>query len=111
MLDQLAAFHAHAIDDGTLWREWGDHVTPGTRVDWTLLEELKKLDLYLQEHGVEREISHALIGKFVYHRYLRNRNIISDQKLAQWGIDPVSIFTRYATLQSFLSLINALMSG
>jgi hypothetical protein len=48
VLDQLAAFHAHAIDDGTLWREWGDHVTPETRVDWTLLEELKKLDLYLQ---------------------------------------------------------------
>jgi hypothetical protein len=104
VLDQLAAFRAPEIDNGTLWREWGNHVTPETRVDWTLLEDLKKLDIFLQEQGVRKKISHALIGKFVYFRYLRDRNILSDQKLAQWGINPASIFTRYAAPQSFLSL-------
>jgi hypothetical protein len=104
VLDQLPAFRADKIDDGTLWKEWGDRVTPETRVDWTLLKELEKLDAHLQEHGVSREISHALIGKFVYFRYLRHRHILSDRKLAKWGIDPTSIFSRHATLKSFLSL-------
>jgi hypothetical protein len=102
--NQLAAFQAHAIDDGTLWQAWGDTITPQTRVDWTLLENLKNLDRYLQECRVTREVSHALIGKFVYFRYLRDRNILSDRKLAKWGIAPESVFSRYATLDSFLLL-------
>jgi hypothetical protein len=69
--DQLKAFQASAIDDGTLWQDWGDRITPDTRVDWMLLESLRHLDTYLQhDHGVSREVSHALIGKFVYFRYL-----------------------------------------
>jgi hypothetical protein len=102
--DQLAAFQASAIDDGTLWQDWGDTITLETRVDWTLLENLKNLDRYLQECGVSREVSHALIGKFVYFRYLRDRNILSNGKLAKWGIAPESVFSRHATLDSFLLL-------
>lgn len=114
VLDQLAAFHADKIDDGTLWKEWGGHVTPETRVDWTLLKELEKLDAYLQGHGVSREISHALIGKFVYFRYLRHRDILSDRRLAKWGITPSSIYSRYATIKSFISLdqqVNIWLNG
>ena len=104
VVDQLAAFQANAIDDGTLWQAWGDSITPETRVDWTLLENLKNLDRYVQERGVSREVSHALIGKFVYFRYLRDRNILSDRKLAKWGIAPESVFSRHATVESFLLL-------
>ena len=104
VLDQLAAFQAEAIDNGALWQEWGDHITPETRVDWSLLEQLRKLDAYLQQQSVSREISHALIGKFVYFRYLKDRQILSDRKLAKWGIAPQTVFSRHATLQDFLSL-------
>lgn len=104
VLDQLAAFQAYAIDAGVLWKEWGEHITPETRVDWTLLKQLEKLDAYLQEHGVSRALSHALIGKFVYFRYLQDRNILSERKLAKWGIHPAAVFSRDATLNSFLSL-------
>src|SRR4051812_9406371 len=31
------SFHADAIDNGKLWRDWGREVTPETRVDWKLL--------------------------------------------------------------------------
>ena len=102
--NQLAAFQAHAIDDGTLWQAWGSAITPQTRVDWTFLEHLKNLDRYLQECGVSREVSHALIGKFVYFRYLRDRNILSDRKLAKWDIQPESVFSRSATADKFLLL-------
>jgi hypothetical protein len=102
--DQLAAFQAEAIDDGTLWQAWGDSITPETRVDWTLLEHLRNLDRYVQERGVSREVSHALIGKFVYFRYLRDQNILSDRKLAKWDIAPESVFSRYATVENFLLL-------
>ena len=102
--DQLAAFKAQAIDDGTLWQEWGSHITPKSRVDWRLLEELKKLDIHLQKRGMEQSISHALIGKFVYFRYLRDRNILSNRKLEKWGISPESVFSRRAPLEGFLAL-------
>lgn len=104
VMDQLAEFQASAIDDGTIWKAWGDEITPDTRVDWTLLENLKNLDLYLQEQGTNRDISHALIGKFVYFRYLRDRLILSDRKLAKWGIKSESVFSRQADLDSFLLL-------
>ena len=104
VMDQLADFRASAIDNGTLWNAWGDSITPDTRVDWTLLENLKNLDFYLQEQGTNRVISHALIGKFVYFRYLRDRHILSDRKLAKWDITPESVFSRQADLESFLLL-------
>lgn len=102
--DQLAAFTAQAIDDGILWQEWGEQLNPKNRVDWRLLEELKKLDNHLQTQGAEQNISHALIGKFVYFRYLRDRNILSDRKLEKWSISPRSVFSRHATRKGFLAL-------
>jgi hypothetical protein len=104
VLSQLAAFQAEAIDNGMLWQEWGDRITPETRVDWSLLGKLEQLDAYLQQQNVSRELSHALIGKFVYFRYLRDRQFLSDRKLAEWNIAPQSVFSRYAILEEFLSL-------
>jgi len=90
---------ADAIDSGKIWREWGGEVTPQTRVDWKLLDSLKKLDQWLRQHGgLEKDVSHALIGKYVYLRYLRDRKILSDDRLAEWSLDAKSIFGRTATL-------------
>jgi hypothetical protein len=102
ILEGLAEFRAESIDDGTLWQRWGHAVRPLNRVDETLLRDLEKLDDLLQnEEGVDRKASHGLIGKFVYLRYLRDREILSDEKLAKWGIDPLHIFTSKATLKAF----------
>ena len=90
-------FHADAIDDGTLWRRWGREVRPERRVDWRLLDNLKTLDRWLQRHELTPEMSHALIGKYVYLYYLRHRNILSDRKLDGWNIPQSAIFGRAAT--------------
>ncbi|MBU0579528.1 hypothetical protein KJ628_06200, partial [Patescibacteria group bacterium] len=64
MLKELGAFTALAIDEGIIWQRWGHAADPTSRVDETLLRDLKSLDEHLQEDGVSREASHGLIGKF-----------------------------------------------
>ena len=99
--DKLDSFHANAIDAGQIWQKWGKFVTPETRVDWQLLDRLRRLDNLLQSEGLDRGASHALIGKFVYLRYLHDRDILSDRKLDKWQIRPESLFTRQITPTSF----------
>ena len=106
--ERLCSFRAESIDDGALWRDRGQQVTPETRVDWKLLDSLKALGHWLLDHGLERDTAHALIGKYVYLRYLRQRGILSDRKLAKWGIDPHKVFSRGATLTAFRRLEDAL---
>jgi len=94
-----AGFHADAIDDGTVWRNWGREVRPEARVDWALLKNLQTLDDWLRVNGLRAEVSHALIGKYVYLHYLRDRDILSDRKLQAWKIAKESVFGRDATLE------------
>lgn len=99
---KLVGLYAESIDNGRIWQEWGDQVTPNTRVDYKLLENLRTLDQRLRDDGLDRAASHALIGKFVYLKYLQDRGILSDRKLLKrWGIHPASVFSRSATLKSF----------
>ena len=49
--NKLAAFHASAIDDGTLWQERGSEVESQTRVDWRLLANLEKLGKWLYQRA------------------------------------------------------------
>ncbi len=106
--ERLSAFRAEAIDDGLIWSERGEQVTSETRVDWRLLEGLRKLGEWLFEQGVSQETAHAIIGKFVYLRYLRDRKILSDRKLAKWQIHPDDVFSRRATLTAFRQLEESL---
>jgi len=107
-LDLLAAFRAGAIDDGSVWRQWGENVDPTQRANEMLLADLKELDRQLQARRVAREVAHGLIGKFVYLRYLRDRGILSDRKLAKWGVDAGTVFSRHATLRAFRMVNNRL---
>lgn len=105
----LAAFRAESVDTGNLWKEWGPSVTPETRVDWELLANLEKLDQWLVTSGIEdRSLSHAIIGKFVYLRYLRDREILSDRKLDEWGVGARDVFSREAKLEAFNLVIDGL---
>jgi len=105
----LKGFRADCVDTGNLWKEWGLAVTPETRVDWKLLENLEKLDHWLVGSGIEdRSLSHSIIGKFVYLRYLRDRQILSDRKLEEWNLTPEEVFSRNTSLDSFRTLIDRL---
>ena len=101
-------FHADSIDSGKLWRERGKDVTPEHRVDWKLLDNLRTLDRWLRNAGLKRETSHALIGKYVYLHYLRDRGILSPRKLDRWGIEESSIFGREATIDGVCAVIEQL---
>lgn len=105
VLSLADSFRADRIDDGTLWQKWGRAVTPETRVDWKLLDALNALDQMLQTKGLGRESAHSLIGKYVYLFYLRDRDILSDRKLAKWGIEPSQVFTRDSTLPAFNQIV------
>lgn len=104
----LGAFTSRSIDDGTIWRDYGRFVTPKGRVDWSLLESLKKLDALLIGSGLEWRTSHALIGKYVYLWCLRQRDILSDRRLDGWKINHNDVFTRNATLTAFKSVLEEL---
>ena len=105
----VPSFHAHRIDDGTLWRREGQFVTPNTRVDWKLLSNLDTLGRILREHmGLSLRASQSLIGKYVYLRYLRDRQILSPEKLAEFGVRAEDVFSRNATLSTLKMLISRL---
>ena len=91
---KLAAFRARAIDDGTLWRIHGAKVEPEGRVDLRLLDNLEALGQWLRDRGLKRNVAHSLIGKLVYLRYLRDREILSDRRLSKWKIEPDKVFGR-----------------
>jgi len=97
--------NAEAIDSARVWEVWGKEVTPDTRVDWTLLDNLARLSRWLRKEGVDRATAHGLIGKFVYLYYLRHREILSDRKLTRWNIAPAAVFSRGAEAAVFLDLV------
>ena len=105
----VSSFHAERIDDGTLWREKGEFVTPDERVDWRLLDNLERLGAVLRDDmGLVPHAAHALIGKYVYLRYLRDRQILSNERLDSFGIEAHTVFTRHARLTAFRSFVERL---
>jgi N-6 DNA methylase len=101
-------FCADSIDSGRLWRARGKDVTPESRVDWKLLGNLRTLDRWLRGAGLKAETSHALIGKYVYLHYLRDRGILSPKKLDRWGIEESTIFGGGATMEGLCAVVSEL---
>jgi hypothetical protein len=63
-----------------------------------LLRNLQTLGAFLREQmGLLPHVTHALIGKYVYIRYLRDRGILSDQWFAQHHIDIATVLGKNAT--------------
>jgi hypothetical protein len=104
---KLDAFRATQIDNGTLWAQWGGRLDPSRRVDTRLLENLKALAAWLSDSSdIHDTIAHALIGRFVYLRYLRDRGILTDARLRGWSLDPDEVFGRRVRLGSFHALLD-----
>lgn len=104
-LDKFHDLAAESIANGQIWEKLGPKLSLESRVDWVLLEELEKLEVILREkYELSRNQAHALIGKYVYLRYLRDRNILSDTRLAGWNLSPDSVFGRNVTLAEFNQL-------
>lgn len=106
---QLAEFTAFAIDSGALWRSgYAAKLTPDRRVDHRLLRNLKTLGNALCEDGLTSTVAHALIGKYVYLRYLKDRGILTEGWLTERRIEPKTVFSARATRAGLHSLVMAL---
>lgn len=102
---RLQFLHADSIDSGDLWRTKGASLRKNQRVDRSLLRMLRSLSKHLVErHQLDRDIAHALIGRFVYLHYLWERGILSDEWLAQANVDPTTVFSNRAKLNAFRRL-------
>ena len=104
---ELGSFRAEAIDCGDVWRRWERQVDPRGRVDWRLLDNLRKLGAWLRDKGLSKDAAHALIGKYVYLRYLRDREILSNRKFEEWGRSRQSV-RRGATVAGLRAVIRNL---
>jgi hypothetical protein len=104
VLEKLSDFTSDSINRGDLWTNWDKEISQNKRVDRRLLRSLKSLSTWLRDNGLPRQTAHALIGKFVYLYYLRDRKILSDRKLEQWSLDKESIFGRNATFEGFYAV-------
>jgi type I restriction-modification system DNA methylase subunit len=106
--ERLVDFRPDSIDSGRLWEAQAKHITPDKRVDTHLLDSLKKLENHLEGQGLELPIIHALIGKYVYIRYLYDRGILSAAWLAEHNININAVLSRDATLNGLMRLTKAL---
>ena len=107
--EALADYKADSIDSGRLWANQARHLKPDNRVDTHLLRNLRKLEeILVKETQLDLPTAHVLIGKYVYIRYLWDRNILSRQWLEENGIDIASVLGHNATLKGLRRLVTAL---
>lgn len=108
----LADFSATSIDAGQIWQsKYAAQLDPKRRVDTRLLKNLTLLANFLvksEKDPLKLEVAHALIGKYVYIRYLYDRKILSPEWLNEQDIDLDTVLGRYATVQGLKRLIQAL---
>jgi hypothetical protein len=105
----VGRFSARHINDGSVWRNEARFLNREFRVDWKLLQGLKSLGTKLhRRQKLPLPATHALIGKFVFLRYLRDRGILSAERLHDAGMSHDEIFGRSAKLSKLRELVSYL---
>ena len=114
-LEVFSAIRAEAIDTGDIWSILGKQLHPESRVDHKLLDSLNELGQKLiRDHKLQKNIAHALIGKYVFLRYLRDRKHLSDAKLMELGVSYHDVFGRAAKAKALYELeakLNGWLNG
>lgn len=108
---KLSDYSRDSIDSARIWQAQRQHLETKYRVDAKLLENLKHLGQALATRytpRLEPTVAHALIGKYVYLRYLRDRGILDDGWLASRRIRLADIFGPNATVSALVALVDAL---
>lgn len=80
--ENLQDFYANQIDSGQIWQSQSKFINPKNRVDQHLLKNLSYLGKQLVLKGLNQRTAHSLIGKFIYIRYLTDRNILTNEWLS-----------------------------
>ena len=106
---KLKDFYADEIDSGRIWQTQANNLTPEKRVDQRLLRSLEELgNELINNRLVARDVAHALIGKYIYIRYLKDRRILSDNWLDQHNISLEDVLGRGASRSNLYKLVEAL---
>jgi N-6 DNA methylase len=109
ILTQLGDFCAEAINNGQIWQKRSQYLRLEQRIDRHLLKNLEVLGQILREKmGLTPNVAHALIGKYVYIRYLRDRKLLSDQWFQRYNIDIDAVLGRNATVEGLHHLCTIL---
>lgn len=104
----LHDFCADSINSGQIWQNRSHALHPERRVDYRLLANLKQLANILSGQKLNMSVANALIGKYVYIRYLRDRNILSDTWLAENDVIIEDVLGRKATVAGLRKLVDVL---
>lgn len=106
----LAEFSSEAIDTGRIWQKgkYREQLDQQERVDKRLLRNLRQLGDVLNNQDLDTFVAHALIGKYVYIRYLWDRGILTEEWLQEQHVTKESAFSREATADGLFRLTTAL---
>jgi type I restriction-modification system DNA methylase subunit len=106
----LFDFSAISVDSGIIWKsDKAKKIESNRKVDTRLLRNLARLaQILVDEYTLEQKTAHALIGKYVYLKYLNDRRILSEEWLKEQNIEQDKIFGRQATKEEFVKLSNVL---
>jgi N-6 DNA Methylase len=105
--NKLRYIFAESIDSGSIWKTQAKHLDK-KRINIHLLNSIKKLTEYLVNQGLNLSIAYALIGKYFYIRYLRDRDILSDNWCSENNIDLRTVLTHHASASGLYKLTEAL---
>lgn len=106
--ERMPEFSAKALDSGSTWTRLSGKIHTGRRLNLRLLNNLLRLNRRLQSQGLEVGVSHALIGKYVYLHYLRDRGILSPDRLDLLGLSGADVFGPKTTLADLEAVSTAL---
>lgn len=110
----LADFASSSIDSGNIWQSsYAQKIDAKRRVDSRLLKNLENLAEALvndTDIPLSLPIAHALIGKYIYIRFLRDRKILSPEWLSESNINIDDVLGRDATVKGLRQLDEALES-
>ncbi len=114
VLNKLSTLKSESIDSGDIWKH--RPISVDGRVDRHLLTDLKKLSEVLSgpEYKLPVEHAHTLIGKYIYLKYLRDRDILSDERFEKAKINIDDIFGSNANENEVYQLetyLNVFLNG
>ncbi len=106
---KLDDFKAFSIDSGLIWEHQSENLHHEGRVDKQLLANLNDLDGELEKRfQLDPNVRHALIGKYVYLRYLKDRGILTQEWLETRNATFDAVFGEGASRHGLKTLVEAL---
>jgi hypothetical protein len=111
----LKDFSTDSIDSGFIWKSnIAKSLDTRKKVNVRLLENLRGLESVLCKRKIKSKTAHALIGKYIYLRYLWDRELVTENFLHKYNIQSSKVFGRDAKvieLERLVTILENLFNG